>query len=181
MLFAVGCGSTTTSSDSTASSPEGVQASTGTNGLQTLEGNGFTLEAPASWTKLPADSGVAVSSPSDFAKGKAGVPVSVAIFPVQAPLTPATMVTSLLENNRAIGDVESETQIKVAGRDATKLVHTLTSRINTTSDDVSVSRMIRVFVPLDAGVLAVQVQGADASVKLTMPQIDAIVDSIKLK
>ena len=82
------------------------------------------------------------------------------------------MATSLLENNRAIGAVESEIQIKVAGRDATKLVHTITSRKNSTSDDVSVSRMVRVFVPLDAGVLAVQVQGTDASVKLEMPQLD---------
>jgi len=181
MLFAVGCGPTTTSSDSTRSSPEEAQASAVAKALQTVEGNGFTLQAPESWTKLPVTSGIAVSSPPDFANGDAGVPVSVAILPVPAPLTPATLVASLLDNNRAIGEVESETQIKVAGRDATKLVHTLTSRMNTTSDDVYVSRMIRVFVPLDAGVLAVQIQGADTPVKLKMPQLDAIIESIKLQ
>jgi len=67
---------------------------------------------------------------------------------------PTEIAVALLQNNRDIGDVESETQIK---------------------------GIVCVFVPLEAGVLAVQIQGLDSNVKSIMPQLDAIVESIKLK
>ena len=97
------------------------------------------------------------------------LPLSVSIVPAQAPLTPKDAMASLLENAKATGDVESEAQTTVSGRGATKLVMT------------GDRRTVNVYVPLDAGLLLVQCFGPDDRVVAMMPQIDAIIASIKLK
>jgi hypothetical protein len=181
-VLALGCSPNTPENGSTGGITNGAGSDTKGALLQTVEGSGFSVQVPASWTVLPPmDSGVAIASPFDLAKGTAGVPVSINILPGRASVTPADMAAALLQSNRAIGVVESETQIQVAGRDATRLVHTMANDLNGASDDVSIHRMIRVFVPLEAGVLAVQIQGPDADVKSIMPQLDAMIESIKLK
>ena len=178
-LFLVGCGPTSTTNDGPTAAANAVQSAN--NSMQTIEGDGFRFQAPQSWTKLAVPSGIAVSSPSDIVNGIAGIPVGMAVIPVPSPATPPDLMESLLQNNRALGEVESETQVKVAGRDATKLVHTMAARRDSTGENVLVTRMVRVFVPLDAGILTVQIQGDDAQVKALMPQIDAIFESIELK
>lgn len=181
-LIVTGCGSTaSTDNDTGNSSPNAAPPAVGNN-TQTVEGSGFSFQAPADWTVLRVSSGVGVSSPLDLKNGVPGVLLGVSIVPTpQASLTPKDAMASLLEIAKATGDVESEAQTTVSGREATKLVTTMTMRRNDTSDDVNVSRAVSVYVPLDAGILLVQVRGPDEQVRALMTQIDAIITSIKLK
>ena len=180
-LIVTGCGSTASTDNDTGNSSPNAAPPAGGNNTQTVESSGFSFQAPADWTVLRVSSGVGVSSPLDLKNGVPGVPLSVSIVPTQAQLTPKDAMASLLENAKATGDVESEAQTTVSGREATKLVTTMTMRRNDTSDDVHVSRAVSVYVPLDAGMLLVQVRGADEQVRALMTQIDAIITSIKLK
>jgi hypothetical protein len=150
------------------------------SGSKTVVGNGFSVEVPADWTVLTTTPNLGLSSPNDFKREIPGIPVSISILPAPPPTTPSGLVTGLLEGHR-LQDVESETQITVAGREATRLVTTSSSRVDDTSDAVSVSRAIRVYVPLDAGVLILQAIGLDQYVQPLTAQLDAIVASITLK
>lgn len=158
-VLALGCGPRNTSNNGSIDGFKNGTPPDTTGGamslLQTVEGSGFSVQAPAGWTVLPAaGSGVGIASPFDLAKEVAPTPVSIAILPSNGTVKPTEIAAALLQNNRDIGDVESETQIK---------------------------GIVCVFVPLEAGVLAVQIQGLDSNVKSIMPQLDAIIESIKLK
>ena len=107
--------------------------------------------------------------------------MSIHIQPAPAPATPASLATGLLEVDHVGGGIESETAVTVAGRAGTKIVRTTTSRRDSTSTDVLITRMIHVYVALDTTVLIVQAHGTDAEVKQLTPQVDAIIESIRLK
>jgi len=165
----------------------------GGNNTQTVEGSGFSFQAPADWRVLSRTSGsYGVSSPTvfkDVNNPVHGVRLVVYITPAASKkLSPKDLVASLLNVDKLVSDksdmadVESEAQTTVSGREATKLVTTMKMRPNDTSDDVSVLRTVKVYVPLDAGVLVVHASSlTGGQVVALMPQIDAIIASIKLK
>ena len=168
-LIVTGCGPTASTDTDTGNSAPNATPPAGGNNTQTLDGSGFSFQAPADWTVLSPPSGVAVSSPLDVKNPVARVSLVVSIHPA-AGQTPKEFMASSLDAAKGYVDVESEAQMTVSGREATKLV--------TTQND---SRNVKVFVLLDAGVLALQATGTDEQVVALMPQIDTIIASIKLK
>ncbi len=194
-LIVTGCGPTASTDTDTGNSAPNNSAPNATppaggNNTQTVEGSGFSFQAPADWTVRSRTSGsVGVSSPFDVNNPVASVRLVVSILPATSKkISPKDLVASLLNVDKLVSDksdivdVESEAQTTVSGREATKLVTTMKMRPNDTSDDVSVLRSVKVYVPLDAGVLVVQATGlGGGQVVALMPQIDAIIASIKLK
>jgi len=194
-LIVTGCGPTASTDTDTGNSAPNNSAPNATppaggNNTQTVEGSGFSFQAPADWTVRSRTSGsVGVSSPFDVNNPVASVRLVVSILPATSKkISPKDLVASLLNVDKLVSDksdmadVESEAQTTVSGREATKLVTTMKMRLNDTSDDVSVARTVKVYVPLDAGVLVVQATGlGGGQVVALMPQIDAIIASIKLK
>ena len=94
--------------------------------MQTVEGSGFSFQAPADWTVLSVTSGVGVATPFDVKNPVAPVSVGISILPAASKhLTPKDAMASLLDVAKGVGnDVESEAQTTVSGREATKLVTT---------------------------------------------------------
>lgn len=149
--------------------------------MRTIQWTGFSFQAPDNWTVSLGDVSVAISSPIDFkaADPTPPVPVSLAIIPSEGPVSPAEMAVELIRSKKEGVTVESEQQITVSGRQGTKIVSTTSTTVNEASNEMQ--RSISVFVPLDKGVLAVQVQSRDQYVKPVVPQIDTIIASIKIE
>ena len=181
-LIVTGCGPTASTDTDTGNSAPNATPAAGGDNTQTVEGSGFSFQAPADWTVLRTRSGVGVSSPFDVNNPVSPISFVVSIMPVASrTLTPKDFVATLLNADKGFGDVESEAPTTVSGREATKLVMTVTMRLDDTSDDFYVARTVKVYVPLDARLVVAQSTGPDEQVVAMMPQIDAIIASIKLK
>ena len=170
-LLVTGCGPTVSTQTETENGAPNATPLAGGNNTQTVEGSGFSLEVPADWNVQSLPSGVGVFSPLDTNNPNPVAPLQVtASIQPTFSLTSQDAMASLLKNHKSsFGDVESEAQTTVSGRGATKLVMT------------GDRRTVNVYVPLDAGLLLVQCFGPDDRVVAMMPQIDAIIASIKLK
>jgi len=146
--------------------------------MQTMEVNEFSFQFPADWVVLKkATAGtpnVAVSSPFDLSNPGPQVTVVASILPLRSErMTSKDAMSSLLKHNKSTSNVESEVQTTVSGLEAIKLV--------TTSLNEPKLRTVYFYIPCDAGVLLVNATAPDEQVVKMMPQIDAIVASLKLK
>ena len=187
-LLIAGCGSSTPTSISpppagpeTANTTVDIPVS-GSSGLQTVEGDGFSIQVSADWMVIRAPTGIAVSTPIDFSKEIPPVQLTFAIIAVQPPLVPAEMTARLVDGHKMSPNVvESESPVTVGGKEGTRLITTTMNRVNDTSDEMSTTRHMYVYVPLDAAVLSVQSVGLDEFVAPVIPQFDEILASLAFK
>ena len=106
--------------------------------MQTVEGDGFSVQIPADWTVFRGSAGFAVSSPIDFSKQAPPVQLNFAIIPAPPPLVPAEMAATMIDTNKLSPTVvESESQVTLGGKAGTRLETTNTNRVNETSDETS--------------------------------------------
>lgn len=101
--------------------------------------------------------------------------MTVMIVPAPAPASPASFVESFVSTEKYSGEIESETEIPISGRTATKIVKRLTAGFS------HPQRMVKVFCATDDGVLSLQVSANEEHVAPLMPQIDAIIASLEIR
>ena len=153
------------------SSSEPTESANG--GVQTVEGDGFSLQAPSAWRVQKLSAGISVSSPTDLANAVPGVPISFALLPTQPALPPDALIASLTKSDKSLGDVESDTVVDVSGRKAQKLVTVKKYPSHT-------QRTIKLYVPMDGKVLVAQVQGDDKHISPVQSEIDRILSSLTI-
>ncbi len=152
-------------------SPEPADSTS--DGTQTVEGDGFTFQAPSTWRVQKLSAEISVSSPTDLANAVPGVPISFGLLPTQPALPPDALIPSLIKSDKNLGDVESETVVEVSGRSSQKLVTVKKYPSHT-------QRTIKLYIPLDSKVLLAQVQGDDKYIAPVQSEIDSILSSLTI-
>lgn len=148
--------------------------------VQNVVAESFTLQISPGWKSLPVTGGLAVTNPLDLQTGKQlVVTISVVPVPTLPGKTSADAVKGMIGVDKIGGDLESESEITLSGRPATKVTKRYQFKLTETTE--ATHRMVKVYCPTDSGVFLLQVDTDENILNPLMPQLDAIIASIKLK